>query len=304
MLLLRLFYTRNQSPINGENGDIMKKTMKYAPRIVHADRFRTPLAAERDMGLWVDRIGRSRDGNVGSGALRILGLHAVVAVERGEGGLAGPGAGVVPVPEDAAILVFPEVPHRYQPWREWQTRFIVWGGPEADRLSAVGILSRDQPVIPGGAPIVAAAWRRLQALMSGEDRGAILERKNVLLEMALSLYRCGQAGRRHGAAFRAVERTLAWMRVEYRRDLSIRECAATANLSVTHFRHLFKVHTGRSPKEFLVTLRMSTAKEMLLRGCPIKEVADAVGYRDLFHFMRQFRLVTGHTPGAFRNSGR
>jgi AraC-like DNA-binding protein len=291
-----------QSSINGGTDNNMKKPTKSAARIVHADRFRTPLAAERDMGLWVDRIGRSREGNVKSDALRILGLHAAIAIERGQGCLASSGIGLVPAPRDAAILVFPEIPHRYQPWVEWQTRFVVWGGPEAERLAAIGILSRDRPVIPGGAPIVVAAWRRLHPLMSGEDRGAILERKNVLLEMALGLYRCGQMDRRHGAAFRAVERTLAWMRVEYRRDLPIQECAAVANLSVTHFRHLFKEHTGRSPKEFLVSLRMSAAKEMLLRGSPIKEVAEAVGYRDLFHFMRQFKLATGHTPGAFRNA--
>jgi AraC-like DNA-binding protein len=281
----------------------MKNSMKNGSRIVRAGQFRTPLATEQDMGLWVDRIGRSRGGNTEPGTLRILGLHAAIAVEHGQGRLLSPGIGAVPAPRDAAILVFPDLPHRYHPLDAWQTRHVVWGGPEADRLAEIGILSRDRLVIPGGAAVVVAAWRRLQALMAGEDRGAILERKNVLLEMALGLYRCGQSIRRQGTAFRAMERTLAWMRTEYRRDLSVQECAAVAKLSVTHFRHLFKEHTGRSPKEFLVSLRISAAKQMLLGGHPIKEVATAVGYRDLFHFMRQFRLATGQPPGAFRDAG-
>ena len=51
--------------------------------------------------------------------------------------------------------------------------------------------------------------------------------------------------------------------------------------------------------DFITSLRISRAKQLLAEGKSIKEVAALVGYSDVFYFMRIFKKVTGITPGQF-----
>ncbi len=70
-------------------------------------------------------------------------------------------------------------------------------------------------------------------------------------------------------------------------------------MSASHFRRLFKEHTGRSPQAFITALRISKAKELLAEGMRVGEVAEHVGYDDAFYFMRVFKQLTGVSAGKF-----
>jgi iron complex transport system substrate-binding protein len=89
----------------------------------------------------------------------------------------------------------------------------------------------------------------------------------------------------------------------YNTSLTLNDLAGRLNLSKTHFRRLFHAYTGKSPKEFLVSIRIAEAKHLLLEGMPMKQVAIAVGYEDLFYFMRVFKKNVGIPPGLFANTG-
>ncbi len=70
-------------------------------------------------------------------------------------------------------------------------------------------------------------------------------------------------------------------------------------MSAAQFRRLFRRHTGRSPVEFLIARRIAQAKELLLQGSPMKDVALRTGFTDVFYFMRVFRRTAGQTVGEF-----
>jgi len=63
----------------------------------------------------------------------------------------------------------------------------------------------------------------------------------------------------------------------------------------------FQQVTGTSPKSFIVNQRMRRAKD-LLRQSPmsIDAIAEALGYRDVFFFSRQFKKLTGTPPSTYR----
>jgi AraC-like DNA-binding protein len=83
--------------------------------------------------------------------------------------------------------------------------------------------------------------------------------------------------------------------------LRVAALARSANLSRAYFREIFKAQTGCSPREYLHLLRIHRACEFLrTTTLPIKEIASRVGYRDPFHFSRQFKAFKGLSPSQYR----
>ena len=67
------------------------------------------------------------------------------------------------------------------------------------------------------------------------------------------------------------------------------------------FKRRFAVATGLSPMEYVHTLRLEEAKQMLEAGdLPIEAVANEVGYEDASFFGRLFRRKVGLTPAQYR----
>lgn len=63
----------------------------------------------------------------------------------------------------------------------------------------------------------------------------------------------------------------------------------------------FRAATGYSPKDYLQSLRVEEAKQLLeMDECKIDAVAEAVGYSDSRAFRRLFRKMTGLTPAEYR----
>jgi AraC-like DNA-binding protein len=61
---------------------------------------------------------------------------------------------------------------------------------------------------------------------------------------------------------------------------------------------------GSSLQSLKDEVRQGCARELLLRTSrPIKQVAQAVGFRNEKSFMRAFRAWTGTTPAEFRRPG-
>jgi AraC family transcriptional regulator, arabinose operon regulatory protein len=90
------------------------------------------------------------------------------------------------------------------------------------------------------------------------------------------------------------------MRRSLHLKLELRQMAAAVMLSASRFSHLFKAQTGISPAQYLKSIRLETAKD-LLGGShfSIKEVAAQVGLEPS-RFSRNFREVYGVTPLQYR----
>lgn len=67
---------------------------------------------------------------------------------------------------------------------------------------------------------------------------------------------------------------------------------------------LFKAHKGISPTDYLLTLRIEKAKEMLIKDPDLlsKDIAQILGYSDPLYFSRVFKKVTGLYPSDFRKN--
>jgi AraC-like DNA-binding protein len=61
----------------------------------------------------------------------------------------------------------------------------------------------------------------------------------------------------------------------------------------------FKACTSVTIKQYIQLTRINYAKQMLLSGCNISEVAQNCGFCDDSHFIHTFRSIVGQTPRAF-----
>jgi AraC-like DNA-binding protein len=86
---------------------------------------------------------------------------------------------------------------------------------------------------------------------------------------------------------------------------SLAELAAKVGMSRSSFAASFKAVLGESPMQYISSLRMARAAELLRApGVSIAEVAFQVGYASEIGFARIFKRHFGVAPGAYRQSRR
>jgi len=81
----------------------------------------------------------------------------------------------------------------------------------------------------------------------------------------------------------------------------VEDLGKRAGLSPRYFSIKFKELIGMSVQTYMIRARIERAQHLLLHaGMNVTEVADALGYRDIFFFSRQFKQYTGKSPSEIR----
>jgi AraC family transcriptional regulator len=85
------------------------------------------------------------------------------------------------------------------------------------------------------------------------------------------------------------------------RSLGLEELAQIAQMSPAYFSRLFKQSTGLAPHQYLIQCRVHRAKQLLIQGNAIAEVAYKVGFANQAHLNYHFKRLLGVTPKTVRN---
>lgn len=97
----------------------------------------------------------------------------------------------------------------------------------------------------------------------------------------------------------AIARVKDYLRAHYARPVGLPELAAVAGLSEAHLIRAFRRAAGVPPHAWLLQLRIELARDRLVAGASIADVAAGLGFADQSHFTRRFRKLTGMTPAQF-----
>jgi AraC family transcriptional regulator of arabinose operon len=84
---------------------------------------------------------------------------------------------------------------------------------------------------------------------------------------------------------------------------SITELARTCHYSEAHFSRTFKIMMGVSPQQYRIQQRVREAGKLLLESSySLGQIADLLGYRDVYFFSRQFKQKMGVSPKRYRDT--
>ena len=87
----------------------------------------------------------------------------------------------------------------------------------------------------------------------------------------------------------------------YTRKLYLGEIAKRACLSKYHFCRVFKTLTGQTVMEYVNSLRIERAKELLRKTFfSITEICFEVGFTNISNFNRTFKNIAGVAPSEYR----
>ena len=99
----------------------------------------------------------------------------------------------------------------------------------------------------------------------------------------------------------AIAKAIGLMEKNLSKNISMEILAKEACLSASYLSHVFKAHTGMSPWNYMVKLRLEKAKMMLsCSDMPISEIVGESGFCDSSHFAKAFKKHEGMSPKKYR----
>jgi AraC-like DNA-binding protein len=256
-----------------------------------AARYLTPTPVHRSLGLVCLGVGGQR-GAVPPCTDRTLAQYAAVFVTAGRGWLRDAVSGDHLIAAPCVFWLRPGVEHSYGPDAHgWAESWVLFDGPDADVYARLGYL----PVAPPLSTIlepgpVARAFARLDDACQLDDPH--LAAAAAVHDLLVTINRC--RGGTESAVLALLRRNACgpWSVAEHARRLAMPE--ATLRAAV-------RDAAGCSPKEYLLGVRLTLAKELLAgTTLTVAAVARRVGYGDAGYFTRLFTRRVGVAPSTFR----
>ena len=180
----------------------------------------------------------------------------------------------------------------------------------ADQSLARGRHVELVPCVAKQDPVGSYVLRALSRCSARADRSARLFVEQTLdllcthlVRAHSSLTQSASAVARRGLLTWQVRRVTAYMNEQLDQDIGLDELAGLLNLSRSHFCTAFRLATGHTPFEWLISLRIDRARQLLADPrLRVTDIALAVGYKTPSAFAASFRKVAGLTPSEFRRS--
>src|SRR5262245_11698416 len=103
----------------------------------------------------------------------------------------------------------------------------------------------------------------------------------------------------------SLEPVLGWMRLNLRRELSLRVIARRAAMSARSLSRKFREQTGTTPSRWLLHARVCEAQRLLeTTRHPLERVASLAGFGSSATFRMRFQSLVGASPSDYRRSFR
>jgi AraC family transcriptional regulator len=178
---------------------------------------------------------------------------------------------------------------------------------DAAVTNIAGVLSREVVRREPGGRLYAKSLANILAVhllrsYAQCDDGRVLESCSTPEEAASPAFKDEIAGRM-ALHPRAVAEAVRFIQENYARDVSLNDIAESVHLSPFHVARLFKQALGVSPHQYLIQVRVNSARSLLSAGSgerSLAEVASAVGFADQSHLTRHFKRLLGVTPKQLR----
>jgi AraC-like DNA-binding protein len=236
---------------------------------------------------------------------RVLHEYQIIYITKGLGVFESETFEQTEVKAGTIIILFPGERHRYKPSADtgWDEYWVGVKGPIIDNLLLQNFIKPENPCIyigfnenifalfnsiidrtkeerPGYQPSVSGAILYLIGCFHAISKQNSVENKedSIIINKAKLLFR-----------------------ENIYNDYSPEKLAQDLNVGYSWFRKLFKLHTGLSPGQYYIQLKIEKAKEMLnYPKASVKEIAIQLSFESNFYFSKIFKDKTGVSPIEYR----
>lgn len=235
---------------------------------------------------------------------RTLDEYQLVYITRGRGIFETNETGQVRITAGQAFLLFPGVWHRYRPLKKtgWDESWIGFGGEIADRVLqhffppqkavvTIGYVQELEELILSIAELSQEATVGYQQIMAARTMEALA----LVRSLAMNYHSTDRD------AARKIQQARHHLLHHSDENIDMENLAQQLGLSYSHFRSLFREHTGTAPHQYLLSIRMNKARELLRHSnLTVSEIAYRLGFSSPYYFSRLFKSKNDCTPGEYR----
>ena len=153
---------------------------------------------------------------------------------------------------------------------------------------------------------IQAIFHRMERLWARKKTAYYNKCMSGMYEILACLEEACSVSYRFSSKYSIIAPSVEYMESHYNDSkLSVDSLAAVSGISAVYFRKIFTGIYKMPPAKYLQNLRIEKAKELLISDYPtVGAVTSAVGFRDLYHFCKIFKKVTGCTPSEYAKSAK
>ncbi|MEK6796536.1 MAG: AraC family ligand binding domain-containing protein [Spirochaetota bacterium] len=188
----------------------------------------------------------------------------------------------------------------------WGYAWIAFDGADAKALlTRIGI-SKERPIFtrrysPAVASLMESIVTELGAKRAGYDLSVHAKFFSLFSMMAGTRGVSPSDTDANAHESPRVRSMLSYISSHLNGDCTVRAAAESAGLDETYGSKLFKRATGQTMRDYILSLRIGSAKNMLRSSrMDVAGIAEAAGFHEYAVFARLFRRKTGMTPTQFR----
>lgn len=264
----------------------------------------TPSAFEKAGPAWPIRLGANIAKTGYHIGPRITPYYYLIMVLEGEGVFIQ-GGQTYTLRKNDLFCLFPQVTHEYYTMEHALLRksFFAFDGKLAlQLLDRIG-LGPYSPHLPNGLTADALSlMEQFFSLVSNKEKPpSDLSRLAIFHQLFDTL---SESKIPHGTPASAgswLQKAKDYLEIHYADGITIESVAEYVGIDRTHFSKAFNKAFGLSPMKFVQQLRMNEAT-LLMKQTDYKlaEIAQSVGYPDLFSFSKAFKKQLGVSPNTYR----
>lgn len=204
--------------------------------------------------------------------------------------------------------LFPGVTHEYftEEDRLLHKIFVAFDGKQALHLLERIGLTQQTPYRKGDLTeeTIKLMWAFMNLVRDGDRQTSDLSRLTQLYRIFDALSATHNPASTHEyRALSWLQRGCDYIQIHYAEGITVEQVSSHVGVERTHFTKQFSKTYGVSPIQYIQDLKMKEAKHLLTQtDYTLTEIANSVGYPDLFTFSKAFKKQLGVPPTLFRRN--
>ncbi len=223
------------------------------------------------------------------------------------------GAGVLniggknyPIQEGTGFFFSPGIPHSYHPTKEpWEIYWVTFDGSYLPTLLELFHINPWEIFEPQDSEVCLSLYTHMEQQLKQDNMEKVSDSSATLYQFLVLLKQSKKftiSPSHNNKTLNKLKPVIAYMEEHYSRDITLEDLAGTIHISTHHLCKLFKTTFGMSPVQYLIQLRLQVSKKLLIQepNLRIRDIASAVGYKDVSYFCTIFKEHETVSPLQFR----